>query len=1033
MKRCIFLIALITGLVINVSAQVKPELFNTLQYRSLGFSRGGRATAVGGVPSDPLTYYFGSTGGGVWKTNDAGITWKNISDGFFTAGSIGAVAVAPSDPNVIYAGTGSACPRGNISIGDGMYRSTDAGKTWKHIGLPKAGLIGRIVVHPKDHNLLYVAVLGNIFTPNDERGVYRSKDGGNSWERVLFVSNKTGAVDLSMNPENPRILYAGFWAVERKPWDLTSGSMDSGVYQSTDAGDTWKRLTNGLPKSMVGKTAVSVSGANPDRVWAQIEAANDEGGLFRTDDAGQTWRRVNSNRNLQQRAWYYTHIFADPKDPDTVYALNTNFMKSIDGGQTFQNVNTPHGDNHDLWINPTDSKKMIEGNDGGVNVSLTGGTSWSSQMNQPTAELYRLAVDTRFPYRVYGAQQDNSTVSVPGRGSNPFDDGVDFYSVGGGESGYIAVDPRNPDLVYAGSYGGYITRMDTRTRLVESIRAYPDSETGQRAADMKYRFHWNAPIRLSPHNADVIYHASQYIHRSKDKGQTWELISPDLTRNDKTKQDYSGGKGVTRDNTGTEVYDVIFAFEESPKVAGLLWAGTDDGRVHLSRDNGKTWTNITPPDMPEWACVNVIDLSAHDPGRAHIAAYKYRQNDFSPYIFRTDDYGKTWKKLTDGNNGIPSNHFVRVVREDPERKGLLYAGTEFGMYISFDEGAHWQKFQLNLPITPITDLMIHQKDLIVATQGRGFYILDNLTPLHQAMDAMKSTTFLFKPREAYRSGGGVANIHYYFAEAPKEAVKIDILDAKGATVATFTGRPGASQETPAATPQQRAATPPVTANAGLNRFNWNLRYPAIFEIPQGITQWGGSNIPPKIVPGSYQVKITSGAWSQTQPLEVKSDPRLTTTVADYEEQLRLSREIGGRIRELYDTLAQLRDVKQQVTQLGDRLNKAGFGDDVAKAAKALNERFSELEGDLTQLQGSAGQDALNYPGRIDNQWLVLYGTVAAPDSRPPRGAYDRYEDLKPELPRILDQIRQVFTTDLAKFNELVKSKGVQPVVTKKDD
>lgn len=1037
MRKLLICIALIVGLVINAYPQVKPELLNTLQYRSLGFSRGGRATAVAGVPTDPLTYYFGSTGGGVWKTTDAGITWKNVSDAFFTAGSVGAVSVAPSDPNVIYVGTGSACPRGNISIGDGMYRSTDAGKTWKHIGLPKAGLIGRIAVHPKDHNLVYVAVLGNIFAPNDERGVYRSKDGGNTWERVLFVSNKTGAADITLNPENPRIIYAGFWAVDRKPWDLTSGSMDSGVYQSADAGDTWKRLTNGLPKSMVGKTGVTVSGANPDRVWAQIEAANDEGGLYRTDDAGQTWRRVNSNRNLQQRAWYYTHIFADPKDPNTVYALNVNLLKSIDGGQTFQNMSVPHGDNHDLWINPIDPKKMIEANDGGATISLTGGSSWSTLMNQPTAEIYRLAIDTRFPYRVYGAQQDNSTVSVPSRGGNPFDnDGIEFYSVGGGESGYIAVDPRNPDLVYAGSYGGFISRMDTRTRLFDVVREYSDSETGQRAADMKYRFHWNAPIRLSPHNADVVYHASQYIHRSKDKGQTWEVISPDLTRNDKTKQDYSGVRGVTRDNTGTEVYDIVFAFEESPKVAGLLWAGTDDGRVHLSRDSGKTWNNITPPDMPEWGCVNAIDLSAHDPGRAHIAVYRYRQNDFAPYIFRTDDYGKTWKKLTDGNNGIPANHFVRVVREDPDRKGLLYAGTEFGMYVSFDDGAHWQKFRLNLPVTPITDLMVHQKDLIVATQGRGFYILDNVTPLHQAVDAMKTTTFLFKPRETYRAAGAAANIYYYFAEAPKEQVKIDILDAKGGMVATYTGRPGAPEPPAGGQGQQfgpfgGGPAPRVTTNAGMNRFNWNLRYPAIFEIPQGIIQWGGGNTPPKVVPGAYQVKITSGAWTQTQPLEVKSDPRLTTTTLDYEEQLRFSREIGGKVKELYDTLLQLRDVKQQATQLGDRLAKAGFGDDVAKAAKALNERFGELEGDLTQLQGQSGQDALNFPGRMDNQWLVLYGSVAAPDSRPAKGAYDRYEDLKPDLPRVLDQIRQVFSTDLVKFNELVKTKGAQPIVTKK--
>jgi photosystem II stability/assembly factor-like uncharacterized protein len=821
--------------------------------------------------------------------------------------------------------------------------------------------------------------------------------------------------------------------------------MDGGVFKTTDGGDNWTKLTNGLPtRVLVGKIGVTVSAANPNRVWALVEAAEDQGGVYRSDDAGGTWRRINTQRMLQQRAWYYTHIYADPKDEDTVYALNTGFYKSTDGGRTFQGMQTPHGDNHDLWINPNNPRAMINSNDGGANVSLTGGTSWSTQSNQPTAEIYRVTTDTRWPYRVYGAQQDNSTASVSaaqGGGGFGGDDGASFYSVGGGESGHIAVDPRRPNIVYAGSYGGSISRMDTDTRLSESIRAYPDSQTGQRALDIKYRFQWNAPIRLSPHNADVVYHTSQHVHRSRDQGRTWEIISPDLTRNDKTKQDFSGGKGVTRDSTGVEVYGTIFAFEESPKVAGLLWAGSDDGRVHVSRDAGKTWTDVTPKDMPDFGCVNAIDLSAHDPGRVHIAVYKYRQNDFSPYIFRTDDYGKTWQRLTDGRNGIPANHFVRVVREDPARKGLLYAGTEFGLYMSFNDGASWQRFQLNLPVTPVTDLSVYRNDLVVATQGRAFWVLDDLAPLHQMTDQLRTATaHLFKPEEGYRSGAGPVNIFYYLAADAKQPVRIDITDAKGGAVASFTGRPDAAETAPALPP----GVPPqfaglfgggasrVPMKAGLNRFTWNARYEPLFQVPQGIVMWGGGGGGgggPKVVPGTYQVKVTTGTWSATQSFEVRGDPRLKTTVAEYESQLKLAREVGARVRELYTALLDIRDIKQQATQIGQRLSRAGHGDDAAKAARALSDRLTAIEGELTQLQGEGGQDALNFPGRLDNQFVVLYGAIAQPDAAPSEGASQRFEDLKPDLARLMGDYRKVVDSELGKFNELVKGKGVGPVIS----
>jgi photosystem II stability/assembly factor-like uncharacterized protein len=1070
--RRLHLLSLLAVLFIagSLSAQVAPTFYENLKFRQINFSRGGRSTAVAGVPSQPLTFYMGAAGGGVWKTTDAGTTWRNITDGFFEVGTVGAVAVAPSDPNVVYAGTGSAEPRGNVTPGNGVYKSVDAGKTWKNIGLKDAGEISRIQIHPKNPDLVYVAVLGNIFGPNDTRGIFRSKDGGATWQKVLFVSNKTGASDLSIDPVNPRILYAGMWAALRQPWTIDSGSADSGVYRSDDSGDTWKRVTTGLPRGMVGKTSVSVSAANHDRIFVLMEAANDEGGVFRSDNGGQSFTRTYAGRNLQQRAFYYTHIFADPKNPDLVYALNVNMMKSIDAGKTWTNVQTPHSDHHDLWINPDDPSKMILANDGGATVSLSTGQSWSTQLNQPTSEIYRIAVDTRFPYRIYGAQQDNSTVSVSSRGGGGGGGGgagagnQSYYEVGGGESGHIAVDPRHPNIVYAGSYGGFISKMDTDTRLEEDIRTYPEEETGQRAADMKYRFQWTAPIRVSSHNPDVVYHTSQYVHRSSDGGRTWEIISPDLSRNDKTKQEYAGGKGITRDDTGVEVYGTIFAFEESVQTAGLLWAGTDDGRMHISRDNGKNWMEITPKEMPEWGTVNSIDLSAHDPGRAHIAVNRYLSNDPKPYIFQTSDYGKTWKLLTSGTNGIPATSWVRVVREDPDRKGLLYAGTEFGLYISFDDGAHWQKFQQNLPITPVMDLMVHQKDLIVATEGRSFWILDDVSPLHQMtaqVTAAKQT--LFKPRDAYRSGGDPADFYYYFSEASRDPVKIEVMDSTGATVASFTGQArgrGNAADAAAAPAEQsgdeqaapddagggdgggggggggggfggRGGQARVSVAAGLNKFTWNMRYAAIFQMPRGIIMWGGRATPPGVLPGKYQVKVTAGTFTQTQSFEVKGDPRVDTSSADYEEQLKLAREVAGRIKELYDTLAQIRDSRAQAKEIGERLQKAGYGDDALKAANAMNERWAELEGDITQLKGEGNQDALNYPGRLDNQWAALYSHIVGSDRKPTPGDYQRYEDLKPSLNDIVTRMKRINDSDVAKFNELVKGKGAQPIIVKK--
>ncbi len=1007
------------------------SLYQAMEFRSIGPYRGGRVTAVAGVRSEPDTFYMGSTGGGVWKTTNAGLDWVNVSDGYFRAASMGALAVADSDPNVVYAGTGSACIRGNVSPGLGVYKSVDAGASWTPVGLESVGQIGRIRVHPWDPDLVYVAALGHAFGPNEERGVYRSKDGGKSWEKVLYVDDATGAVDLAMDASNPRVLYAGMWRAERKPWAIISGGEQGGVYKSVDSGDHWTKLGGGLPEGLVGRVGVAVSPARPSRVWALVEA--EKGGLFRSEDGGKTFQMVNDDRRFRQRAWYYTHVIAHPTDENTVFVLNTAMYESIDAGKTFERVPDPHGDNHDLWLNPANPDLMVESNDGGANVSQDGGKSWSPQLNQPTAEFYRVTVDDQFLYRVYGAQQDNSTISVPSRTRAPGITLQYWNAMGGGESGYIAVDPRDPNIIYSGSYGGSIDRVDLRTGHTRSIMVYPQMALGNAARDLKYRFQWNAPIRISPHNPDVLYQTSQYVHKSTNGGQSWDVISPDLTRNDAEKQDFPG-QPITNDATGIEVYDVIFSFEESPYEAGVLWAGSDDGLVHLSRDGGKNWSDVTPKSLPEWTTVNSIEISPHGPGRVFIACYRYRSDDFKPYIYRTDDYGKSWKLLTDGTNGIPSDHFTRVVREDPDRKGLLYAGTEFGLYVSFDDGAHWQPLQLNLPVTPVTDLLVHRKDLVVATQGRSFWILDDLTPLHQLNDRVASSRqFLFAPRDAYRmeaqggGGGGQgatnvwdrqlaawvprgwvgqnpprgAVIYSYFAEKPQENPKLEILDGAGAVVKTEA----------------------LDVLAGMNRFVWDLRYPGA-NLLKGVILWGGGADGPKAVPGTYQVRLSSGTWSDTRPFRILKDPEVSVTEADLKEQFDLLVEIRDAITKSHDALRQLRDVRSQAKAIADRMKD----DEVTRAAKSLEDALTAVEDEITQTKSTSRQDPINYPGRLDNQLVYLYGQVEDQDDRPTDGARTRFEDLKKELQSVLATFEGTLQRDVTAFNELVARKGTPAIV-----
>jgi len=1044
---------------------VDPKYFEGLSYRSTGFSRGGRSTAVSGVAHDNLTYFAGYTGGGVWKTEDAGISWDNVSDGFFNVGSIGDIKVAPSDPNVIWVGTGSGCPRGNISTGDGIYRSTDAGKTWSHVWSPGFVQVPEMAVDPKDPDHLYAAVLGDIFGPGEVRGIYETEDGGQSWEQILFVSEQTGFNDIEMDPSNPRILYATAWTVYRKPWSIHSGSEEGGIFRSKDAGATWERLEGGLPTGVVGKIDVTVSPPNPDRVWALVEAGGDRGGVYRSDNGGDTWSRLNSQRSLLQRAWYYIHIYADPVDPDTVYALNTGFYKSTDGGRTFPtSFQVRHGDNHDLWLNPANPAYMVNANDGGANVSLNAGRSWSEQLNQPTAEFYRVTVDNSNPYKVYGAQQDNSTAAMAASGGGGFfGGGPSFYDVGGGESGHIAVDPRDANVIWAGSYGGSITRMDRNTGVTRNVRSYEDTQTGQQAADMKYRFQWNAPIRISPHDPDTVYHASQYIHRTRDAGVSWEVISPDLTTNDITKQGYSGGEGITRDSTGVEVYTTVFAFEESPYTAGLLWAGSDDGLVHVSRDNGVTWANITPIDMPEGGTVNQIDMSAHDPGRAHVAVYKYREQDFTPYIFQTNDYGESWTLLTDGTNGIPEDHFVRTVREDPNRRGLLFAGTEFGMYASFDDGAHWQSFQLNLPVTPITDMIIKDSDLVISTQGRAFWVLDNFSALSQlTAEAISSPTHLFQPRTSYRSGGPGTEISYLVGDVGRDEVKLEIVGPDGEVVLERTGfvSDGDSEDeitVPAFVPaemreqfiemvksgasfggfdlsQFMGGGNRLQVREGMNNMSWGARYPSLYEIPAGIVQWGfGGGAGPAVVPGTYEVRLSAGDWSQSRTVELLPDPRVSATPADYEEQLRIANEVGAQAKLLYDELAQIRSVKAQATAIGRQLADAGYGNEAIEAARALSRTLEEVEGELTQLQGEGGQDALNFPGRLDNQLNTLYGAASGGNPPVSTGVTERWEDLRGQLQPLIDRIHAIYDDELDDFNDLVSEYGMRVVLKRSEE
>jgi photosystem II stability/assembly factor-like uncharacterized protein len=885
-----------------------------LRYRMVGPARGGRVTTVMGVPSQPRTFYMGVASGGLWKTTDAGATWVPISDAGIPVGSMGSVDVSISNPNIIYVGTGSDDIRSNVSAGRGVYKSTDAGATWSFVGLRDAGQIGGVRIDPTNPDIVYVAAIGNAFTTNTERGVFRTKDGGRTWDKVLFISDSTGAADIELQPGHPNVIYAGMWHGVRKPWTIISGAREGGLYKSVDGGDHWAKMTNGLPSDLFGKSNIAVTAANPDRVYALIEA-KPGGGLYRSDDAGGHWSLVSSNPQLITRPFYYVTLAADPTNADVVYGGAENFYKSVDGGKTFRSVRVPHGDNHDMWINPHDGNVMIQANDGGANVSLDGGRTWSTQDNQPTAEIYSVAVDNQFPYRLYGAQQDNATLIVP---SLPLNSGqiAEWRGGPGCETGPIMPNIVSPDTVYA-SCKGQFSRMSLRSGQEKQYWVGAQSLYGSPPSDLIYRFQRVSPIELSPHDSHVVYYGSQYLHRTRDEGVTWERISPDLTAHDPRYQSVVSGGPITRDVTGEEVYSTLYAIRESPLQKGLIWTGSNDGPVYVTRDDGKTWTNVTPKDLPPGGRVQTIEPSPHHAASAYIAVYRYMLGDFAPYIYRTDNYGKSWTLLTDGKNGIPADYPTRVVREDPVRAGLLYAGTEFGMFVSFDNGGHWSPFQFNLPATPVTDLNIHDNDLVVSTQGRAFWIMDDISPLRDWNPATEmSSAHLFKPRDAYRvhyranpvsdRGNSTAAseyprsgamIDYYFAHVPDAAVTLDILDASGKAVRSFTataatardGVAGAEQNQGEDAPRRGRAAPSPTKHQGLNRFTWDLTYPGPRQSANRPAGGGG----PEAVPGTYKARLTvaasgsSPASSTTQTFVVKPDPRAThdgVTIADMREQ-----------------------------------------------------------------------------------------------------------------------------------------------------
>jgi photosystem II stability/assembly factor-like uncharacterized protein len=1007
----------------SLVAQQAADAYSSLDYRLIGPFRGGRSAAVTGVPGQPNTFYFGATGGGVWKSDDAGNTWKNISDGYF-GGSIGAVEVAQSDPNVIYVGGGEVTVRGNVSSGYGVWKSVDGGKTWESKGLSESRHIPRMRTHPENPDVVYAAVIGNIYKASTERGVYKSTDGGNTWRKVLYVNDMAGAVDLIIDPTNSRVLYASTWRVQRTPYSLSSGGPGSSLWKSTDSGETWTEISSndGFPKGTLGIIGVTVSPVQKDRVWAIVEH-KEKGGLYRSEDGGVTWKQVNDERKLRQRAWYYSRVYADTQDADIVYVMNVQYHRSTDGGSTFTTYNAPHGDHHDLWIAPENNQRMIIADDGGAQVSFDAGENWSTYYNQPTAQFYRVTTDNAFPYRIYVAQQDNSTIRVRHRsdGRNITED--DWEETAGGESAHIAVDPNNNDIVYGGSYGGFLTRVNHANNTVRAINVWPDNPMGYGAEGMKYRFQWNFPIIFSKHDPKKLYTFSNHVHLSTNEGQSWELMSPDLTRNDPTKLVSSGGP-ITQDNTGVEYYATIFAAGESPIKEGLLWVGSDDGLIHVSKDGGANWENVTPKNMPEWNMINSVEPSAFDEGTCYVAATRYKLGDFTPYLYKTEDYGKTWKLIT---KGIPSEHFTRVLREDPAKKGLLYAGTETGMYISFNDGKSWDPFQLNLPIVPITDLGVKENSLIVATQGRSLWMIDDLTVLHQ-LDSNTATkdAVLFKPKDAYRTKGdqgrpsltagenmpaGVVT-HLYFKDLKEtDKVQLTYTYKAGDTLAHF--------RTDAKDPKEKLAV-----KTGGNTHVWDTRGEGAERL-KGMILWWANLSGPKAVPGSYEVHLNFNGTSQSQSFEILPDPRAEVSVAEMQAQYDFITEINATVNEAHTAIKKIRAINEKLSAFEAQYKDDASVAELVEQSKLLRERFSTVEKALYQTQNRSGQDPLNFPIRLTNKLAHLNSLVSLDDFGPTEQDSAVQQELTAAIEVQLNAFNMLIDQEIETFNQAFNEKQLK--------
>ena len=1036
--------------------------FKSLRWRLVGPFRGGRSTAVTGDPTRPLVFYFGAVNGGVWKTTNAGQTWENITDGKTDLSSVGAITVAPSDPNVIWVGSGEGKPREDITYGTGVYRSTDGGESWQPRGLANTQHITSLRVHPTNPDVAYVTALGHAFGPSPDRGVFRTTDGGATWKKVLYVNDSTGAADLSIDVTNPRILYASLWKFQRTPWGMDAGAGRSGLWKSTDGGDTWTELTfnPGMPKGLIGKIGVAVSPANGRRVYANIEAQDSSGGVFRSDNGGDTWTRTNSEQKFVVRPYYYMSITADPVNENTVYVMNLQVSRSMDGGGTFSTARVPHGDTHIMWIDPKDPNRLINGNDGGATVSLDGGRTWSTQDNQPTSQFYHVTTDQSQPYRILGAQQDNTTVNIAHRSDRGRLTERDWYPVAGCENAYIAIDPRDPNVTFGGCYMGQLTRHDARTNMRRDVSVWLGNYDGLAAADVPQRFQWTFPIHFSPHDPDVLYTASQYLWRSRNQGGSWEKISGDLTRHDPATLGRSGGP-VTGDMTGTEWYATIFAFAESPVTKGVLWTGSDDGLIHISRDNGASWTNVSPKAFPPFTRVSIIEASPFDAGTAYVAANRYQQDDFTPYLFKTTDFGASWTRI---DAGIPMGSYTRAIRSDTKRRGLLFAGTETGVYVSLNDGVNWEPLQLNLPRAVVRDLRVHGNDVIVATHGRSFWSLDDISSLRElSAQVMAKPVHLFAPAPAVRwvSGGGSGrasltaganprfgvNVDYWLKEAPKAPITLQILERAGNLVHSFTsegpakkdstGNAAADSAAALARAAQRAealayeaADSVVHARAGSNRFTWDLMYPGPKTIPGAIID-DGSTDGPMAVPGEYAVRLIVGADTLTQPFSIVPDPRVSLTAAEYRAQFDAANAVGARITSITETVARIQDLQRQLDERARQASAQAYAAEVREASTALRKKLEAVRAEIYEVYTKADQATLNYPIKLYQMFISLNAQVLEGTNPPTKQHGEITSDLGGKLDVQLRRLQSLEDGDLNAFNAMLSKLGVPNVFVPK--